>query len=373
MLDSTRLESWQQPFVCIVPGKDKGRTLRKSITEGPQNVLESFTTFLLKKRKGNKAHEIRATNIYFQHENVHNQRHPQEFRLLQRQDATYDMLMRMVLDAFDTDIDESSHHTDHVHSNVETTRHFVQSNDSSIRNDALMSILDEMHEQWCTRVKNGSLRAEIEKVKQHYKEMFESIKITRTSTNAKTSSLLTQIEDLKAQLEGNLKVATRSSVKPKVLVPGMYAMDVKPIPHPLKNNMSAYLNYTSHLKESVETVREIVEEARVVKPLDNTFNYACQYTKLSQELLEYMIGTCPKGFNERDNKAPSTPVTRKKQVTHSDKPRTSSSNTQKHEVHQKVQQTNIPVIPSTGVNTSTEASGSKPRSNTKKNRILPAK
>ncbi|GJQ95686.1 retrovirus-related pol polyprotein from transposon TNT 1-94 [Tanacetum coccineum] len=70
---------------------------------------------------------------------------------------------------------------------------------------------------------------------------------------------------------------------------------------------------------------------------------------------------------------PSTPVTRKKQVTFSDKPGTSSSNTQKHEVHQKVQQTNILVIPSTGVNASTEASGSKPRSNTKKNRILPAK
>ncbi|GJT77537.1 hypothetical protein Tco_1044262 [Tanacetum coccineum] len=153
----------------------------------------------------------------------------------------------------------------------------------------------------------------------------------------------------------------------------MYAIDVKPIPHPLKNNRSAHLNYISHLKESVETVREIVEEARVVKPLDNALNYACQYTKLSQELLEYVIGTCPKSFNERDNKAPSTPVTRKKQVTFSDKPGTSSSNTQKHEVHQKVQQTNIPVIPSTGVNASTEASGSKPRSNTKKNRILPAK
>ncbi|GKA26631.1 hypothetical protein Tco_0712740 [Tanacetum coccineum] len=220
---------------------------------------------------------------------------------------------------------------------------------------------------------NERLRAEIEKVKQHYKEMFESIKITRTSTNAKTSSLLTQIEDLKAQLEGNLKVATRSSVKPKVLAPGMYAIDVKPIPHPLKNNRSAHLNYISHLKESVETVREIVEEARVVKPLDNALNYACQYTKLSQELLEYVIGTCPKSFSERDNKAPSTPVTRKKQVTFSDKPGTSSSNTQKHEVHQKVQPSNVQVIPSTGVSSSTCASGSKPRSNTKHNRILPAK
>ncbi|GJU51255.1 retrovirus-related pol polyprotein from transposon TNT 1-94 [Tanacetum coccineum] len=220
---------------------------------------------------------------------------------------------------------------------------------------------------------NDCVRVELEKVKQHYKELYDSIKITRAHTSEKTSTMLNEIESLKAQLRSKESCFTSDYVKPKVLAPGMYAIDVKPIPHPLKNNRSAHLNYISHLKESVETVREIVEEARVVKPLDNALNYACQYTKLSQELLEYVIGTCPKSFNERDNKAPSTPVTRKKQVTFSDKPGTSSSNTQKHEVHQKVQQTNIPVIPSTGVNASTEASGSKPRSNTKKNRILPAK
>ncbi|GJU55967.1 retrovirus-related pol polyprotein from transposon TNT 1-94 [Tanacetum coccineum] len=81
----------------------------------------------------------------------------------------------------------------------------------------------------------------------------------------------------------NKMIALDDQVKPKVLAPGMYAIDVKPIPHPLKNNRSAHLNYISHLKESVETVREIVEEARVAKPLDNALNYACQYTKLSQE------------------------------------------------------------------------------------------
>ncbi|GKF41791.1 hypothetical protein Tco_0125133 [Tanacetum coccineum] len=219
--------------------------------------------------------------------------------------------------------------------------HQIQEKDNVIRD--LKVLVSNVNDQSCEPYnandvtdlleQNERLRAEIEKVKQHYKEMFESIKITRTSTNAKTSSLLTQIVYLKAQLEGNLKVANRSSVKPKVLAPDMYAIDVKPIPHPLKNNRSAHLNNINHLKESVETVREIVKEARVVKPLDNTLNYACQYTKLSQELLEYVIGTCPKSFNERDNKAPSTPVTRKKQVTFSDKPGTSSSNTQKHEVH----------------------------------------
>ncbi|GJV06857.1 hypothetical protein Tco_1344513 [Tanacetum coccineum] len=45
------------------------------------------------------------------------------------------------------------------------------------------------------------VRVELEEVKQHYMELFESIHITRASTNEKTSSLLTQIEDLKAQLE----------------------------------------------------------------------------------------------------------------------------------------------------------------------------
>ncbi|GKC15372.1 integrase, catalytic region, zinc finger, CCHC-type containing protein, partial [Tanacetum coccineum] len=165
----------------------------------------------------------------------------------------------------------------------------------------------------------------------------------------------------------------RSSVKTKVLAPGMYAIDVEPIPPRLKNNRNAHLTYINHLKESVETVREIVEEARVVKPLDNVLNYACQYTKLSQELVEYVIGTCPKEFTERDSKAPSIPLTRKKQVTFTDTCSTSTNNTQKHGVHQKTQPSNVQVIPSTGVSSSTLASGSKPRSNTKHNRILPAK
>ncbi|GJV90171.1 retrovirus-related pol polyprotein from transposon TNT 1-94 [Tanacetum coccineum] len=257
----------------------------------------------------------------------------------------------------------------------------LQEKDNAIRN--LKAQVSKINDRSCETYnakdvtalieQNECVRVELENVKQHYKELYDSIKITCVHTREKTSTMLNEIESLKAQLKSKVSCVTSDSVKPKVLAPGMYAIDVKPIPHPLKNNRSAHLNYINHLKESVETVREIVEEARVVKPLDNALNYACQYTKLSQELLEYVIGTCPKSFNERDNKAPSTPVTRKKQVTFNDKPGTSSSNTQKHEVHQKVQQTNVPVIHSTGVNTSTEASGSKPRSNTKKNRILPAK
>ncbi|GJU71131.1 integrase, catalytic region, zinc finger, CCHC-type containing protein [Tanacetum coccineum] len=264
---------------------------------------------------------------------------------------------------------------------IKNLEHQIQEKDNVIRN--LKAQVSKMNDRSCETYnakdvtalieQNECVRVELEKVKQHYKELYDSIKITRVHSREQTSTMLNEIESLKAQLKSKVSYVTSNFVKPKVLAPGMYAIDVKPIPHPLKNNRSAHLNYINHLKESVETVREIVEEARVAKPLDNALNYACQYTKLSQELLEYVIGTCPKSFNERDYKALSTPVTRKKKVTFNDKPGTSSSNIQKHEVHQKFQHTNVPVIHSTGVNTSTEVSRSKPRSNTKKNRILPTK
>ncbi|GKF46059.1 hypothetical protein Tco_0135861, partial [Tanacetum coccineum] len=102
-------------------------------------------------------------------------------------------------------------------------------------------------------------RVELEKVKQHYKELYDSIKITRAHTSENTSTMLNEIESLKAQLRSKEPCFTSDYAKPKVLAPGMYTIDVKPIPRPLKNNRSAHLNYISHLKESVETVREIVE------------------------------------------------------------------------------------------------------------------
>ncbi|GJY78790.1 retrovirus-related pol polyprotein from transposon TNT 1-94 [Tanacetum coccineum] len=81
------------------------------------------------------------------------------------------------------------------------------------------------------------------------------------------------------------------SVKPRVLAPGRYAIDVEPIPPQNRNNREVHLHYLKHLKESVETLREIVEEAKVERPLDRSIVSACRYTKHSHELLEYAIGT----------------------------------------------------------------------------------
>ncbi|GJV90318.1 integrase, catalytic region, zinc finger, CCHC-type containing protein [Tanacetum coccineum] len=153
---------------------------------------------------------------------------------------------------------------------------------------------------------NKRFRVENEKVKQHYKELYDSIKLTRAKTIEKTTSLLTEIETLKAQIKGKTKCVTMPDLmKPKVLAP----------------------------------------KARVEKPLDSSLASACLYTKHSQELLEYVIGTCPKDFNKRDRKISTIHLNRKKRVT----------------------------FVELGVKDATTANGLKPRSNTKKDMTLPAK
>ncbi|GJY73026.1 retrovirus-related pol polyprotein from transposon TNT 1-94 [Tanacetum coccineum] len=197
--------------------------------------------------------------------------------------------------------------------------------------------------------------------------------ITRAKHLEQTTALLTKNESLKVQIQNKLSCVNKDQVKPKVLAPGKYAIDVEPIPPRNRNNSEVHLVYLKHLKESVETLHEIVEEAKAKRPLDRSLASAFGYTKHSQELLEYMIGTCPKALNTQDNKHASTSLPKEQQVTFEEQCAMSKSNTYKLVKQLNCQKTNVPMPPSTGVNSCTDASRSQPRSNTKKNRILPAK
>nr|GEX03420.1 integrase, catalytic region, zinc finger, CCHC-type, peptidase aspartic, catalytic [Tanacetum cinerariifolium] len=78
----------------------------------------------------------------------------------------------------------------------------------------------------------------------------------------------------------------------------MYAIDVEPIPCRLRNNQEIHLDYLKYLKESVATFREIVEEAKVERPLDRSVAYTCLYIKHSQ----YLDSGCSKhmrGYRSR--------------------------------------------------------------------------
>ncbi|GKE64612.1 hypothetical protein Tco_1518773, partial [Tanacetum coccineum] len=66
---------------------------------------------------------------------------------------------------------------------------------------------------------NELFRAENEKVKQYYKELYNSIKIMRAKHIEQTTTLLIKNENLKVQIHENLKCNTMESVKPRFIAP----------------------------------------------------------------------------------------------------------------------------------------------------------
>nr|GEY09557.1 hypothetical protein [Tanacetum cinerariifolium] len=129
------------------------------------------------------------------------------------------------------------------------------------------------------QAQNDIFRAENDKVKQHYKQLYDSIKITRAKHIEQMTKLTAKNVTLKTSV-------SKAKVQPPVLTRTKHAVDVEPIVPRLRNNRDAHLDYLRHLKESVKTIRDIVEEANVVRLLDRSIVFACRYTKHSQELLE---------------------------------------------------------------------------------------
>nr|GEV93394.1 retrovirus-related Pol polyprotein from transposon TNT 1-94 [Tanacetum cinerariifolium] len=63
---------------------------------------------------------------------------------------------------------------------------------------------------------------------------------------------------------GKMPCVSSDVATPIVSAYDKYAIDVKPIPPRIRNNIEVHLDYLKHLKESVETLHEIVEKAKIV-------------------------------------------------------------------------------------------------------------
>nr|GEU86739.1 putative ribonuclease H-like domain-containing protein [Tanacetum cinerariifolium] len=93
--------------------------------------------------------------------------------------------------------------------------------------------------------------------------------------------LVKHFSNLEVQINEKMKCITMDSVKLKVFAPGRYAINVEPILPRCRNNKEGHLDYLKHLKESVATLREIIEEAKVKRPLDRSLASDFLYTKHS--------------------------------------------------------------------------------------------
>ncbi|GJT62520.1 hypothetical protein Tco_1006053 [Tanacetum coccineum] len=142
-------------------------------------------------------------------------------------------------------------------------------------------------------------KAENAKIKLHYQELFNSIKVTRVQTTEKAKSLQHEIENLRAQLKGKMPFVASDVKTPKVFAFEKYEIDVEPISLRLKKNQEVHLHYIKRLRENVETLRKIVEDAKVERPLDTSLASAFRYTKHSQELRKSALSSS--GVKARSN------------------------------------------------------------------------
>ncbi|GKA88895.1 hypothetical protein Tco_0810707 [Tanacetum coccineum] len=184
------------------------------------------------------------------------------------------------------------------------------------------------------------------------------------------NNLLSQLKDHIATLKGKGVSECDKSVNiSKVITPGMYKIDLEPLSLKLLKNREAHVDYLKHTQENADTLREIVEKGRELRPLDSDLDSTCKFATRIQELLVYVSATCPSSSKQSEKLIAFTPINKNKKVRFVE-PSTSSSNTHKHVDSYNTKDSNKPLLPSRGVISSTSASGSKPLGNTKKNKIL---
>nr|GEV06461.1 retrotransposon protein, putative, Ty1-copia subclass [Tanacetum cinerariifolium] len=234
------------------------------------------------------------------------------------------------------------------------------------------------------------LVAENKNLKQTYKKLYDSIKSSRVPSKEQCDNLIKQVNiksaeysDLNTSLQEKALVITAlkdtlSKLKGKPVVneavtlhpidPELPKIDVAPLAPKLRNNRTAHNDYLKHTLEETATLREIVENERLLNPLNTSLDYACKYTKHIQELLIILNQTCP-CINDLGTKLMAvTPINNNKRIRFTEHIPSSGNIPIKTPPFTNVV-SNKPVLSSTGVTLPTSASGSQPQGNTKEDRI----
>ncbi|GKC28032.1 hypothetical protein Tco_1035326 [Tanacetum coccineum] len=191
------------------------------------------------------------------------------------------------------------------------------------------------------------------------------LKSSPSSEEPSTSSTPVKInvpKELLKKLKGKDIVDNAAQVSnATTIAPGMYKLDPVILAPMDKNNRETHIYYLKHTMEQAVILREIVEQAESLNPLDSTSYTACKYVKLIQELLGYVRDTCPDIHTPSKKLVAVTPINKKKTIRFA-KPVASSSNIPKV--------TNRPLLFSTRSKPSTSASKIKASGNTNNDRIF---
>ncbi|GKA92135.1 hypothetical protein Tco_0814060 [Tanacetum coccineum] len=148
----------------------------------------------------------------------------------------------------------------------------------------------------CARMENRCIS--LENKVQQYKESFQN---NQPRNNQDTPEFLVffEINELKAQLEAKnnsisklkdlatlkgkgMSEGDKSENISKVLTLGICKLDLEPLSPKLLRNREAHVDYLKYTQEHVDTLYEIVEHARALRPLDSDLESACNSTSASR-------------------------------------------------------------------------------------------
>ncbi|GJR92566.1 retrovirus-related pol polyprotein from transposon TNT 1-94 [Tanacetum coccineum] len=239
------------------------------------------------------------------------------------------------------------------------------------------SFVDEYNETLVLKAELAKKNVMIEKAiynelsKRYAPEFKEFFIINELQAQLKAKNV--SIEKLKehiANIKGKNVVESVQNVHNfNVVTSRVYKLDLPPLSPCIKNNMAAHVDYLKHTQENAYILHEIIKHARDLRPLDSDLASAYKFVTRIQELLVYVSATCPSLKHVSDKLVVVTLMSSARKVRFAKSNDTSKDKTQKQVQPQEKQTTNNSMSPSTGVSSSTKASGSKPRSNTKKDRI----
>ncbi|GJX56047.1 hypothetical protein Tco_0285944, partial [Tanacetum coccineum] len=99
------------------------------------------------------------------------------------------------------------------------------------------------------------------------------------------------------------------------IAPDMYKLDPVTLAPKDKNNRETHIYYLQHTMEQAAILREIVEQAKSLNPLDSASYSACKYVKLIQDLLGYVRDTCPDIYKPSEKLVDVMPINKKKTVS----------------------------------------------------------
>ncbi|GJW92475.1 retrovirus-related pol polyprotein from transposon TNT 1-94 [Tanacetum coccineum] len=127
---------------------------------------------------------------------------------------------------------------------------------------------------------------------------------------AKLQEKDTTIKKLKDIVDNAAQVSNATTI-----APGMYKLNPVTLDPTDKNNREAHIYYLKHTMEQAAILREIVEQAKSLNPLDSASYSACKYVKLIQELLGYVRNTFPNIHKPSKKLVGATPINKKKTVS----------------------------------------------------------